>query len=198
MQPLPIPVSASRPYGATVMAGPDGYLYLYGMQARDVFAARVPLGQPLAPGAWTFAAGDPLAPTWSPDPAQAVPLTWFGLPDLLGNLGDGHGPAAQPWVTPYGAGYLATAKLADGFSDDVTAFTGPTPTGPWTYDGPIAGTPTSGLVSYGAFTMTPATNPVVVYCTNESPFSRAPFRLTIQAYGPHFVAPSGGGLAPPR
>jgi hypothetical protein len=176
------------------MAAPDGYLYLYAAKDRDVFVARAPLGQLLAPGAWAFAAGDPLAPTWDPDPARAVPMTWFAMPDLPAQLGDGHGPAAQPWVTPYGAGYLATAKLADGFSNDVSAFTGPTPAGPWTYDGPIAGTPTGGLASYGAFTMSPASNPIVVYSTNQSPFSRAPFRLSIQTYGPHFAAPAGGAL----
>jgi hypothetical protein len=116
------------------------------------------------------------------------------MPDLLSQLGDGHGPAAQPWVTRYGSGYLATAKLADGFSDDVSVFTAPTPAGPWTYDGPVAGTPTGGLASYGAFTMAPATRPVVVYSTNESPFSRVPFHLAIQSYGPRFVAPASGSL----
>ncbi|HEV3449720.1 MAG TPA: hypothetical protein VG869_00810, partial [Acidimicrobiia bacterium] len=159
-----------------------------------VYLARVPAGQLLNPGAWTFASGDPLAPTWSADPAQAVPLEWFNVPALLPGLGDGHGPSAQPWVTPYGSGYLATCKLADAFSDEVSVFTAPTPAGPWTYYGPVAGTAAPGLSSYGAFTMSPATDPIVVYSTNRSPFSRAPFSLSIQTYGPHFVAPLPNSL----
>jgi hypothetical protein len=186
--------SASRPYGATVLNGPDGNFYLYAMHKRDVYLARVPVGQLLNPSAWTFASGDPLAPTWSADSAQAVPLEWFNVPALLPQLGDGHGPSAQPWVTPYGSGYLATSKLADAFSDEVSVFTASTPAGPWTYYGPVAGTRASGLSSYGAFAMSPATNPIVVFSTNRSPFSQAPFTLSIQTYGPHFVAPLPNSL----
>jgi hypothetical protein len=190
VQPLPFPTSAARPYGATAFAAPDGDVYLYGMNGRNVHAARAPPGSLLQADAWTFSSGDPSAPTWSSDPQQAVPLEWNHLPPLLGALGPGAGPAAQPWVTAYGSGFLAAAKLADGLSDDVSVFTAPTPQGPWSYLGPIASTAAPGLAADGAMLRNATANPIVIYSTAPSPFLPAPPPLTVQDYGPHFEAPA--------
>ncbi len=196
VQPLPFPTSADRPYGATAFSAPDGNVYLFGMSGRNVYAARAPLGQLLQNGSWTFASGDPSDPSWSPDPEQAIPMQWQNLPSLLPLLGPGSGPAAQPWVSSYGSEYLATAKLADGLSDDVSVFTGPTPAGPWTYLCPIASTAAPGLAADNAMLHAPTTNPMVIYSTAPSPFVTTPPPLTVEDYGPHFESPTVA-LPPP-
>ena len=198
VQPLPFPTSSMRPYGATALAAPDGYVYLYGRDNnRDVYVARAPLSQYSTPSAWQFWGG-PGPPTWQPDPSQAVPMQWNNMPYILSQLGTGAGPSAEPWVLPYKGEYLATAKSADVFSNDVSVFTGPSPQGPWTWQKFVAVTPPSAssgvassslLVAYGAYTLSPTSNPVIEYSTNGNPFAPEPSPLTISDYGPHFVAP---------
>jgi len=195
VQALPIPTSGDRPYGATLLAAPDGYLYLYGRNGRNQYVARVQ-HDALLTGPYQFWAGG--GPQWQPDPNLAVPVTVNGL-SLPPSFGPGSGPSAELWVTPYQAGYLATAMPADALSSTVSVFTAAHPEGPWTWKEDVAVTPPDpssgvpdapGLISYGAETLTPSGTPIVVYSTNTSPFSSSPPPRTIYNYGPQFVSPS--------
>jgi hypothetical protein len=200
VQPLPIPTSGDRPYGATILAAPDGYLYLYGRDNnRDQFVARVQRGQLVSGPYQVWGESQGSGPQWQSDPTLAVPLVVNNVPPLLPQLGTGTGPAAELWVAPYQGGYLATAKPADIFSDTVSVFTALHPEGPWTWREDVAVTPPSAasglsgasdLVAYGAFTLTPSTSPIVVYSTNTSPFASNPPPRTIDNYGPQFASPS--------
>jgi hypothetical protein len=199
VQPMPIPTSVDRPYGATDLVAPDGFLYLYGRDNnRDQFLARVPQGQ-LLTGAYQFW-GDPgTGPQWQSDPTTAIPLAVNDVPPLLPQLGTGSGPSAELWVLPYQAGYLATAKPADIWSGTVSVFTALHPEGPWTWKEDVAITPPSpgsgvpdstGLAAYDAYSLTPSGTPIVVYNTNQFPFIPNPPPLTIYNYGPQFVTPT--------
>jgi hypothetical protein len=194
IQQLPFPTS-SLAYGSTSFydgTNPDPAqrdVYAYVSNERNAYVARTTAAQVLT-GPWEFWDGS----GWSTDSTQAAPMAWSGIPNFDPShlLGAGAGPAAQPAVVAHGSGYLLTAKLADAFSDDVSAFTGPTPAGPWTYVGQIADTSQTNTIAYGAYTQLslPGTSgPVTVYNTNVSPFLSNPPPSTIQTYGPHFVAP---------
>ncbi len=198
VQPLPFP-STSPMYGETSFLNPaDGKVYLYATTYRNTYVARAPVGQLTGPGAsWEFNTG-PL--TWSTDPAVATPLPWINVPFIDPIFGPGEGPLSKPSVIPYGSGYLATAKLMDAFSDDVSAFTAASPAGPWTYVGPIANTQLASTIAYGAFTrltLLGTSSPTIVYNTNVSPFLANPPQSTIYTYGPHFVSPAPNLPAPP-
>ncbi len=201
IQPLPFP-AASQGYGETSFLNPaDGKVYLYGGTSRNLYVARAPLGLLTGSGAsWEFAGGDPQAPTWLNDPAAATPLHWINVPYIDPAFGPGEGPFAKPSVIPYGSGYLATAKLIDAFSDDVSVFTAASPAGPWTYSGPVANTQLAGTIAYGAFTrltLPGASGPIITYNTNVSPFIANPPQSTISTYGPHFVSPANLPAPPP-
>ena len=193
IQALPFPTSAAQPYGSTAFVGSDGYAYLYGESQRNVYVARAPVGQIMTAAAWQFWGTVGVGSGWSSNPAAATPTQWVDLPTVPGS-GTGQGPKAQPWVRPNGSGYLATAKLADDLSDDVSVFTAPSPAGPWTYYGSIASTAASGLMAYDAWTnVLPGTsNPTLVYSTNLVSPGVVP--LSGQTYGPHFEAVATGAL----
>jgi len=197
VQPLPFPTGSAQPYGSTALVPGDGFVYLYGASLRNVFVARAPLGQVMTPGAWQFWGAAGAGSTWTANAAGATPLQWTNMPAVPG-AGSGQGPNAQPWVRPYGAGYLATAKLADAVSDDVSVFTAPAPQGPWTYYARIATTTSPGLFAYDAWTGTlPGTSTsTVAYSTNL--LSTTPsVSLSGQTYGPHFVAPLANSMPAP-
>ena len=195
VQPLPFSTGPTQPFGSTSFVDTDGTVYLYEENQGNVFVARAPVGQIMVPGAWQFWGDRGTGATWVPNQANAVPMQWTNMPHLI--PAPGAGPRAQPWVRRWGSGYLATAKLANAVTDDVSVFTAPTPQGPWTYSGPVATTPTAGLIAYNAYTETlPGTaTPTVVYSTNLSPFSTPP-PLSGQTYGPHFVTPFPNSLPP--
>ena len=155
-------------------------------------------------GAWQFYNGsdatNPADPAnWSSTASAAQPTTWLNFTPLsfLGGQGlPDQAPFAQPWVLPYKTGsqaFLATAKSADAFSSDVSVFTAPDPWGPFSYQAPppVTDTPNGPTqVSYGAFTLNPTSNPMVVYSTNVNSLSGQPQPpYSIQEYGPRFVAP---------
>jgi hypothetical protein len=208
IDPLPVPTDNVHPYGATVLAAPDGNLYLYGTNQQDAYVARVPLGHLLdTPPQFSFYSGLDASqqPTWSPSASAAVPMHWTGMPQYLlapsgggpGIASNGNGPYAQPWVTSSGGTFVATAKLVDGFTDDVSAFQAPTPAGPWTYaptasppENPMVSVSTPGLLQYGAYTRFVGVQPMIEYNTNLSPFANPQPPLTIATYGPHFVTPT--------
>jgi hypothetical protein len=202
IQPLPFP-TAAQGYGETSFLNPaDGKVYLYGAVSGNSYAARAPVGQLTGPAAsWEFAVGGPQAPTWSTDPAAATPQQWINVPPINPIFRQsGDGPVAKPSVIPYGSGYLATAKLIDAFSDDVSVFTAATPAGPWTYVGVVANTQLAGTIAYGAFTrltLPGLSDPVIIYNTNVSPFVANPPPGTISNYGPHFVSPGPSFPLPP-
>jgi hypothetical protein len=189
---LPFPTDANHPYGATAMVS-GGNAYLYGDNSRNTFVARAPLGQFFDAAAWTFFTGYDASqqPIWGSQ-ANAQATQWNNMPYVNPAFGPGTGPDAQPWVQPYGSGFLATAKLVDVFSSDVSVYSAPTPAGPWTYAGPIATAgPHDGIDVYGAYTLSAnASNPIVAYSSNVTSLFGPPSPLTISTYGPHFVAPS--------
>jgi hypothetical protein len=188
--------SSAHPYGATAMRGPgpDGTdVYLYGTNSRNDYVARAPLGQEDNPTAWVFWTGV----AWLPSPAPAAPMHWTGVPPILPQLGSGEGPAAQPWVVPYGSEFLATSKSADAFSNDVSIYTAPTPAGPWTYAEQVADTSASDVQAYGAFLRNATSaNPNVVYSVNTT-FDSSPPPASIYNYGARFVPPSATLPPPP-
>jgi hypothetical protein len=149
----------------------------------------------MVPGAWQFWGDAGTGPAWLPSPASARPLRWTNMPRLIPGPGDG--PRAQPWVRRWGTGYLATAKLANDVSEDVSVFTAPSPEGPWAYYGTVATTAEDGLIAYNAYTqaLPGSVMPTVVYSTNLSPFTRPP-PLSGHSYGPHFVTPLPNSLPP--
>jgi hypothetical protein len=184
----------AHPYGATAMlgSGPGGTdVYLYGTNSRNDYVARAPLGQETNPSAWAFWSGT----TWVSDPAAAAPMRWTGVPLPAGLFGSGEGPAAQPWVVPYGSEFLATSKPADAFSNDVSIYTAPTPAGPWTYTEQIANTSAADVQAYGAFLRAATSpSPIVVYSVNTT-FDSSPPPASISNYGAKFVPP--GAALPP-
>jgi hypothetical protein len=191
---LPFPTDSTHPYGATAMAGPGpagSDVYLYGSNSGNVYAARAPLGQLTVAGAWQFWDGT----TWQANSGSSQPMAWTGVsvPSYLTHAGSG--PLAQPWVLPYGTGFLATAKSADVFSPDISVFTAPTPAGPWTLFDQVANTTAPNLVAYGAFSRAPDSNPMVVYSINTTFDNPAPPQ-SIYNYGPKFVTPAAGSLPP--
>jgi hypothetical protein len=216
VQPLPFSFNATTmPYGATALAnsgpGGDGDVYLYGSNQENVYVARAPLGQIMVtPSVWQFYTGadaaNPADPSnWSTDVTAARPTTWLGFTPLsfLGASGlPDQAPFAQPWVLPDQTGshaFLATAKIADSFTADVSVFSAPDPWGPFTYQSsPVTDAPNSPTqVSYGAFTLNPASAaPTIVYSTNINALAQLagtpqpPY--STQEYGPRFVAPQTG------
>lgn len=193
-------------YGATATVI-GSTVYAYGRADRNGYVARVPITQVGISSAWEFwgnpEGGSP--DTWVTNPATAVPMTFSGTPPPLPAFGAGSGPGAPLSVQPYGAGFFGTAKLLDAFSNDVSAFTAPTPAGPWTYHGRIHTTPTVsaggfGVSSYGAlfpFALQGDPGPTIVYSTNDFLFDGVEPPPNIGIYGPRFAAPDGGALPPP-
>jgi hypothetical protein len=124
-------------------------------------------------------------------------MQWSGVPPNIGQTGPGNGPAAQPWIVPYGSEFLATSKAADAFSPDVSIYTAPTAVGPWTFAGPVADTSASDVQAYGAFLRgATSPNPIVVYSVNTT-FDPSPPPPSISNYGSKFVPPSATLPAPP-
>jgi hypothetical protein len=185
---LPFPTGSGvgiAPYGATALAAPDGFVYLYGEEQGYSYVTRTPVGD-VATGPWQFFNGS----TWSSDPAQAAPMSWPGAPGHYPAFGAGPGPVAQPFVVPYKSGYLLTAEPVDVFSNEIWGFTAPTPAGPWTYQGVIAPAP-SDPPSYLAsthFNLPGTTDPVIIYNVNNLTFNSG--STSIFLYGPRFVAPT--------
>ncbi len=140
------------PAAEFVMWGPgaenpgDGYVYVYGRNddSDQHYVARV-LEAQVTSGSWEFWAGD--GQPWTTDPASASPMVFldasgqiapvaFGSPPQPGSRPDAH-----LWVSQHGSGYLASAKLVEVFSDDVSTWYAPSPAGPWQYVGMAAGPP---------------------------------------------------------
>ena len=197
VQPLPFPTSGAQPYGSTELTARDGYVYLYGETDRNVYVARAPLGQILTAGAWQFWGGSAATPGWTASGAARCPCNGTTCPPFP-RLGRGRGPKAEPSVQPYGSGYLATAKLANDVSSDISVFTAPDPQGPWTYYGEVATTPGPPLIAYGAWeaTLAGTSSPTVAYSTNLLAATPSD-PLSGQTYGPHFQAPIPGSMPPP-
>jgi hypothetical protein len=203
VDPLPIPTDFQHPYGATALVAADpslsppvSFVYLYGTYQRSAYVARAPVGRTTDPSAWSFYSGldSSSRPTWSVQARDAVPMTWHDLPQAvvpsaLGGV-DGNGPFAEPWVNQTAGGFVATAKLVDGFSKGSYAFTAPTPAGPWTFWplNPLVSVDTTGLLQYGAFTRVTAGGPIEVFNTNPARAADPTPPLTIQTYGPHFLS----------
>ena len=98
--------------------------------------------------------------------------------------------------SPYGSGYLATAKTIDGFSDDVSTWFAPTPTGPWSYvDKAVSGLPgdPSHTFSYGGRIVTDLPgSPVLIWSQNHLPLSDVIANNAL--YEAHFASPAPAAL----
>jgi len=205
---LPLAAAPAPPYGQTVLVD-GGYLYLYGskdasygypFKVRLHQVARVALGNETTPSAWEFAQVDPdtSAVTWSHNGSDATPMLFD--PDGSGpNAATiDEGPRAPLVVTPYAGGYLGTAKLIDAFSDDVSTWFAPSPTGPWSYVGKavsgLAGDPTSSF-TYGGRIVTdlPGSPPVLIWSQNHEPLSGVIADNSL--YKARFAVPAPASLA---
>jgi hypothetical protein len=205
---LPLSDPDAPPYGQTVLVGNDGYLYLYGSQAvscnclffdpREHRVARVPLGKETTSAAWEFAqvGADTSVVTWSDDPDDASPMSFSppGADPATATIDDG--PRAPLEVTPYGSGYLATAKTIDAFSDDVSTWFAPTPTGPWTYVNEavsgLPGDPTHAFSYGGRIVTTLPGSPVLIWSQNQMPLSDVIANNAL--YTAHFASPAPAAL----
>jgi hypothetical protein len=205
---LPLAAPDAPPYGQTVLVGNDGYLYLYGSQAvscgcmlfdpREQEVARAPLGSETTPAAWEFAVVDPdtAVVTWSNKATNATPMLFgpSGFDPATATINDA--PRAPLEVTPYRNGYLATAKTIDGFSDDVSTWLAPTPTGPWSYVNKavrgLPGDPTH-TFSYGGRIVTNLPgSPVLIWSQNRMPLSDVIANNAL--YKAHFASPAPAAL----
>lgn len=158
VQPLPSPVPGDSTYywgQGTLVVGSTLYVYGRGTNAsdtsptagRDHRVARVPLGL-LTTGPWEFYNGGTSGTDadWRTDPTAAGLMSFAADTPAL--------PAGAPSPKPYdsmhvvarpGGGYLVAAKLGEVvpgiFGQEISAWTAPTPRGPWHYAGPIGSTP---------------------------------------------------------
>ena len=101
-------------------------------------------------------------------------------------------------VVRYQGRYLGVAKIWDVASDDVSQWTSDSPTGPWTYSGRLATTPTgAGTMSYGGrIVMLPENQPVVIYSVNNWSFDT--LKRNVLLYGVRvvpYVEPVGTSTA---
>jgi hypothetical protein len=205
---LPLAAAPAPPYGQTTLVD-GGFLYLYGSEdasygspfkVRLHQVARVALGSETTASAWEFAKVDPdtSAVTWSTKPVDATPMLFD--PDGSGpdaaTIDDG--PRAPLVVTPYAGGYLGTAKTIDAFSDDVSTWFAPSPTGPWSYVGKavtgLAGDPTASF-TYGGRIVTdlPGSPPVLIWSQNHEPLSDVIANNAL--YRANFATPAPASLA---
>jgi hypothetical protein len=129
----------------------DGYVYAYGRNrggsdpSYEQWAARAPSAT-IGTGPWEYWTDDDTTP-WSTDVALATPMQYLDAAGDPAELAAGQPPPpgsrpdAHAFITPYGAGFLASAKLVEVFSDDVSTWYSPSPSGPWQYVGRAATTP---------------------------------------------------------
>jgi hypothetical protein len=198
------------PYGQTAFVD-GGFLYLYGsrdaaygypFKVRYQQVARVPVGNETSSSQWEFAHVDPQtqAVTWSKTAGDASPMLFDPDGSGLAPATIDDGPRAPLVVTPYAGGYLGSAKLIDAFSDDVSTWYAPTPTGPWAYVGEavsgLPGDPTA-TFSYGGRVVTdlPGSPPVLLWSQNHEPLSDVIADNTL--YKAHFAAPADASLPTP-
>jgi len=113
-------------WGASAVAWPDGYVYVYGQSrvegefGRAVYLARVPSGRLAQPAAWRYLS---TGGVWRPDESQ------------LAQVIAAHGGPDNSWTTwRDSAGRVAFVSTADGpWSDRLCFYTAPAPTGPYTF-----------------------------------------------------------------
>jgi len=129
----------------TSMTQSGGYDYVYANApgAKQYVARAVP--QHLLDGQWEYWTGT----TWSTNGANVHPMT-FKLFDRSADVGSYSGVT----VSPYGSGFIASAKRCDLICTDLSAWYSPTAAGPWyavnSDQGRIATTGhAAGLVVYG-------------------------------------------------
>lgn len=118
----------SKQWGASVLEGNDGYLYVYGSlmetrtysMARDAYVARVKAGQLESPEAWEYYAGD----GWSNDESIASPV-----------IDSKHQPGLDAsWTTSYDDGRVTIVSKRDGiYGTELGEWSASSPIGPFTY-----------------------------------------------------------------
>jgi hypothetical protein len=152
--------------------------YVYGDAAWGETVARVPL-ESFATGPWQYYA----APGWTSAPSGAGPLP-MDRP-----------PRASMSVIPYKGGFLASAKMHDVTSADVSAWWAPAPTGPFASWGTVASTAAStppGWITYsGRIDDIPGAGLIVVWSQNAADTTG----MDLTQYGPVFATPSNPHLA---
>ena len=156
-------------------------------------------GSETTPAAWEFAVVDPdtAVVTWSHKATDATPMLFSPSGSDPGTATINDAPRAPLEVTPYRNGYLATAKTIDGFSDDVSTWFAPTPTGPWSYVAKavsgVPGDPTH-TFSYGGRIVTNLPgSPVLIWSQNHMPLSDVIANNAL--YKAHFASPTPGGAS---
>jgi hypothetical protein len=208
--PVPVPGDPSKPFGSTAFSNPnDTFVYLYGafssgesnqLDAPEQrhYVARAPKGSVANGATWEYWDGV----AWVTDINAAAPMSFTDTPNAMPGDYMLDGPAAQLQVTRAPAGavdyaYLGTAKLLDGFSDDVSVFKAPAPNGPWTYMGRVADAAYARRATYSGAThlgLQGTAGPVVVFSTNDFLFDDIDLPPSIGEYGPRYVDPLPGSL----
>jgi len=202
-----LPWAPTRPIGQSNFS--EGtYVYFYGSYnagesdhagspEQRHYVARAPVGQVKRIEAWEYWDGTGFQA--SIDSAQ--PMTFQpGTPNVNGYDLDGPAGGCTVTAAPPGAvgySYLGTAKLLDGFSDDVSVFTATNPWGPWSYKARVANTDFPGLSTYSAFThlaLPGTSSPIVAFSTNDQLLDSTDQLTNIGVYGPRFVSPLAGAL----
>jgi hypothetical protein len=165
--PTRLTADDSPPYGLTVLVD-GGTVYLYGGGSGGQYVARASVASG-ANGGWEYWTGA----AWDGRSGEARPMAL-----------DGASPAGPLNVVRWGGGYVGTAKTAGILSDDISAWTSPTPWGPWRPQGRIYTVPAvANTISYGGHLVTGVPGaPFLVYSTNLTND-----RTAIRNYGPHFV-----------
>ena len=105
-----------------------------------------------------------------------------------------YAPAAEFTIVPHGGGYLASAKLAEMDSDDVSTWFAPSPTGPWRYVGRAALTAGAGTpyITYaGQVVHLPGAGLVTLWSQNGRGADPA---FDFRTYGPRFTATPAAAL----
>jgi hypothetical protein len=168
--------SAVKWGGGSILAG--DYVYIYGWRQDHQVVARTTLaGMVTQP--WEFLA---YGNRWTTNREAAV------QPEI------DRAPAAEFWMVPHNGGYLASAKLAEMNSTDVSTWWGATPTGPFRYVGQAALTAGFGspwITYFGRVTNLPGVGLTTVWSQN---YRTQHWPMDARYYGPQFAAPAAGSI----
>ena len=185
----------------------DGYVYAYGRNrggsdpSFEQWAARAPSAAIAGP--WEYWTGDDVTP-WSTDATLAEPMQFL---DKDGNPAElaagspptpGSRPDAHAFIVPHGAGFLASAKLVEVFSDDVSTWYSASPTGPWKYVGRAVTTPRSHpeqMLYLGRVVPDLPGGPIVMWSV-QIPGSLEGIANDLTTYSVRFAAPAAAAFPP--
>ncbi len=156
ISPAPTPSDpGASDWGTAFVDG--AYAYLYSTHDFSHFVARFPdtTADPAGGVGWQYWTGT----AWSSDPAA------------MGPMAATRSPLSGVVVGKSTAGYVMTAKSAGAFSQDVSAWSAPSPAGPWTPIGQVADLtylPAGRTYGGHAASQLPGGDPIVVWSVSPT------------------------------